>query len=158
MWKLRPWAEFTAAEYDLPPAEVAAGYFADREALGTAAEIMGTSPAALKTLCRRAGVDIPQGGSGQLSGGGPRRRSVDDEPGYRAKLSAATRRAMRERQSGWSVRLIEHDGDSAPLAVMAERHGLNRDVLRKRLDRGWAVARALSEPPRRRRQSARGES
>ncbi len=47
-----------------------------------------------------------------------------------------------------SNRLIEHEGETLPLAAWAERYGIARDTLRKRLEAGWPVSEALTVPAR----------
>lgn len=51
------------------------------------------------------------------------------------------------------TRRLTHDGETAPLAVWAERSGLSYAALAGRIDAGWAIERALVEPPRRPRAS-----
>jgi len=45
-----------------------------------------------------------------------------------------------------SSRVIEYDGMSLCLQEWADRLGLNKRTLRERLERGWSVERALTEP------------
>lgn len=47
-----------------------------------------------------------------------------------------------------SNRLIEHGGETLPLVAWAERTGINRFALQKRLDAGWSAEKALTTPVR----------
>jgi hypothetical protein len=44
---------------------------------------------------------------------------------------------------------IEHNGQRLTLQELADSHSIDRLVVLKRLNRGWSVERALTEPPRR---------
>lgn len=44
-------------------------------------------------------------------------------------------------------REITHQGETLCLSAWAERLGLNRNILTKRLNRGWTFERAISTPP-----------
>ena len=45
-------------------------------------------------------------------------------------------------------RLVMHEGRSRPLVEWAEEAGISHGTLTKRLDAGWPVPRALTEPTR----------
>lgn len=47
-----------------------------------------------------------------------------------------------------SNRLIELDGETLPLVAWAERYGIARDTLRKRLEAGWPTCEAMTVPSR----------
>lgn len=44
-------------------------------------------------------------------------------------------------------RPLTHDGETMCVSEWAERFGLSRNTLQRRLDRGWSFERATSEPP-----------
>jgi hypothetical protein len=46
------------------------------------------------------------------------------------------------------TRWVEFGGERMALSAWAERVGLHREVLRGRLERGWPIERALTEPSR----------
>jgi ribosomal protein S16 len=47
-----------------------------------------------------------------------------------------------------SNRLIEHAGETLPMAAWAERTGINKYALQKRLAAGWSAEKALTTPVR----------
>ena len=47
-----------------------------------------------------------------------------------------------------SNRLVEHAGETLPLAAWAERYGITGQLIGKRIKLGWSVARAITTPAR----------
>lgn len=45
-------------------------------------------------------------------------------------------------------RFLTHEGETLTLSEWATRYGLNHTCISRRIDRGWSVARALTQPPR----------
>lgn len=47
---------------------------------------------------------------------------------------------------GLPPRLVKYRGETVPLKQLAKDHGMNARTLSSRLERGWSVEKALSEP------------
>lgn len=68
------------------------------------------------------------------------------EPGN-CRWSTAIDQAMHRRDNT----ILTYDGRSLTLAEWARRTGIQSDTIGRRLERGWSIARALTEPPRQRK-------
>ncbi len=71
----------------------------------------------------------------------------DNDAGYSPDNCRWVTRATNDRNRR-SNRLVTHNGETLALAEWCERFGKPRDTVKKRLDAGWPVARALTTPVR----------
>lgn len=73
---------------------------------------------------------------------------IDNEGDYCSSNCRWATRVQQARNKR-NNRVIEYRGRAQPLAAWAEETGLNANTIRHRLNLGWSVERALTEPPKR---------
>ena len=70
---------------------------------------------------------------------------IDNSKGYSPEnVHWAT--ASEQQINRRNTRMVVYEGKPSSVTLLARRFGLNSYILKERLDRGWTVERALSEP------------
>ncbi|MGJ5831397.1 hypothetical protein [Streptomyces ossamyceticus] len=77
----------------------------------------------------------------------------DNALGYSPE-NCAWATAVEQNRNRRSNRLITHEGLTLSVAAWSERTGVSEDALKHRLDRGWPVQRALTQPVQQQRRAA----
>lgn len=76
---------------------------------------------------------------------------IDNDAGYspeNCRWATATEQARNKR----TTLMLEHNGQTLPLATWAERSGINYGVLARRISLGWTPERVITQPARRQHQ------
>lgn len=76
---------------------------------------------------------------------------IDNDAGYspeNCRWATASEQARNKR----NTLMLEHDGQTLPLATWAERTGINYGVLARRISLGWTPERVITQPVRRQHQ------
>ncbi|MBP3063694.1 hypothetical protein SAMN05216576_1067 [Ectopseudomonas chengduensis] len=72
---------------------------------------------------------------------------IDNQGNYEPSNCRWVTRSANDRNRR-NNRVIHHDGIDLSLAEWSERTGVPADTIRKRIESGWEIARALTEPAR----------